>query len=224
MEEMKFDKCGAASVFGALRAVALMQLPLNVVGIVPATENMPDGNAMKPGDVVTTMSGHTVEIVDTDSEGRLVLADALTYAEKYRPAVLIDIATLTGGIVGGLGESATGVFANDDALAREVLDAADRAWDRAWHMPLWPEYRGTFKSAIADFANAGPGGDWAVTAASFLSRFIGDCPWVHLDIAGTATRSGEEIVATGRPVALLAHFLATRAGGRGSDRFSRPAG
>jgi leucyl aminopeptidase len=211
MEQMKFDMCGAASVFGALRAAALMKLPLNVVGIVPAAENMPDGNAMRPGDVVTTMSGQTVEILDTDCEGRVVLADALTYAERYEPAALVDIATLTGGIVSALGEAATGVFSNDDALVREVLDAGERAWDRGWHMPLWREYQDSFKSSVADFANAGSGGDWAVTAASFLSRFAGDRPWVHLDIAGTATKSGEDKGATGRPVGLLAHFLAGRA-------------
>ena len=212
MEQMKFDMCGAASVFGAVRAAALMKLRLNVVGIIPAAENMPDGNAMKPGDVVTTMSGQTVEVLDTDSEGRLVLADALTYAEKYNPAVLIDVATLTGGIVNALGEIATGVFSNSDALAREVLDAGDSAWDRAWHMPLWHEYQDTFKSNIADFANVGPLGDCATTAAGFLSRFTKRYPWVHLDIAGTATKSGEDKGATGRPVALLVHFLAGRAG------------
>jgi leucyl aminopeptidase len=212
MEEMKFDKCGAASVFGALHAAALMKLPLNVVGIIAATENMPDGNAMKPGDVVATMSGQTVEIVDTDCEGRLVLADALTYAEQYDPSVLVDVATLTGGIVSALGELATGLFCNSDALVDEVLEAGDSAWDRVWHMPLWHEYQETFKSNIADFANAGPGGDWAVTAASFLSRFTRRYPWVHLDIAGTASKGGEDKGATGRPVALLAHFLAQRAG------------
>ena len=211
MEEMKFDKCGAASVFGALRAAALMKLPLNVVGIIPAAENMPDGNAMKPGDVVTTMSGQTVEILDTDSEGRLALCDALTYAEKYEPAVLVDVATLTGAIVRALGEVATGVFSNSDALVREVLVAGDGAWDRAWHMPLWPEYQETFKSNIADFANVGPHGDSAITAACFLSRFTRRYPWVHLDIAGTASKSGEDNGATGRPVGLLAHFLAGRA-------------
>jgi len=211
MEEMKFDMCGAASVFGALRAAALMKLRLNVVGIVPAAENMPDGNALKPGDVVTTMSGQTVEVLDTDAEGRLVLSDALTYAGKYRPAVVVDVATLTGGIVSALGELASGAFSNDDALAREVLEAGESAWDRAWHMPLWPEYQETLKSSLADFANAGPGGDWAVTAASFLARFTERYPWVHLDIAGTASKSGEDKGATGRPVALLAHFLARRA-------------
>jgi leucyl aminopeptidase len=213
MEEMKFDMCGAASVFGAVHAAALMKLPLNVVGIIPAAENMPDGNAIKPGDVVTTMSGQTVEILDTDSEGRLLLADALTYAEKYNPAVLVDVATLTGAIVSALGEIASGVFSNDDALVREVLEAGDSAWDRAWHMPLWHEYQDTFKSDIADFANIGPSGDCAITAACFLSRFTRRYPWVHLDIAGTASKGGEEKGATGRPVALLAHFLAGRAGG-----------
>ena len=211
MEQMKFDMCGAASVFGALRVAALMKLPLNVVGIVPAAENMPDGNAIKPGDVVTTMSGQTVEILDTDSEGRVVLCDALTYAEKYKPAVVVDVATLTGGIVSALGEIATGVFSNSDALVREVLEAGDSAWDRAWHMPLWHEYQDTFKSDVADFANVGPHGDCAITAACFLSRFTRRYPWVHLDIAGTATKSGEDKGATGRPVALLAHFLAGRA-------------
>ena len=209
MEEMKFDMCGAASVFGALRAAALMKLRLNGVGIIPAAENMPDGNAIRPGDDVTTMSGQTVEILDTDSEGRVVLADALTYAEKYKPAVLVDVATLTGAIVSALGEIATGVFSNSDALVREVLAAGDRAWDRAWHMPLWHEYQDTFKSDIADFANVGPRGDCAITAACFLSRFTKRYPWVHLDIAGTA--SNDDKGATGRPVALLAHFLAGRA-------------
>ena len=211
MEQMKFDMCGAASVFGVLRAAAVMKLPLNVVGIIPAAENMPDGNAMRPGDVVTTMSGYTVEILDTDSEGRLVLCDALAYADKYTPAVLVDVATLTGGIVSALGEIATGVFSNSEALVREVLAAADSAWDRAWHMPLWPEYQDTFKSSIADFANVGPHGDCAITAACFLSRFTKGYPWVHLDIAGTASKSGQDNGATGRPVALLAHFLAGRA-------------
>ncbi|MBI5275887.1 MAG: leucyl aminopeptidase [Burkholderiales bacterium] len=211
MDEMKFDMCGAASVFGALRAAALMKLPLNVVGIVPATENMPDGNAIKPGDVVTTMSGQTVEILDTDSEGRLVLCEALTYAERYRPAVVVDIATLTGAIVAALGDVASGVFASTDALAREIVEAGDRAWDRAWPMPLWDEYQDALKSNFADLPNIGTHDDCAVTAACFLSRFTRRYPWVHLDIAGTAARTGTHKGATGRPVALLAHFLAGRA-------------
>ena len=211
MDEMKFDMCGAASVFGALHASALMKLPINVVGIVPSTENMPDGNAIKPGDVVKTMSGQTVEILDTDAEGRLVLCDALTYAARYKPAVLVDVATLTGGIVSALGEVATGVFSTSDALVREVIEAGESAWDRVWHMPLWNEYQDALKSNFADFQNTGKSSDCAVTAACFLSRFTKPFPWVHLDIAGTASKSGEDKGATGRPVALLAHFLAQRA-------------
>ena len=208
---MMFDMCGAASVLGALRAAALMKLPLNVVGIVPATENMPGGNAIKPGDVVTTMSGQTVEILDTDSEGRLVLCDALTYAERYHPAAVIDVATLTGEIVSALGDVATGLFSNTDALAHELLQAGDTACDRAWQMPLWDDYQEALQSNFADMPNIGSGTDCAVTAACFLSRFTGRYPWAHLDIAGTAARSGADKGATGRPVALLAHFLAARA-------------
>jgi leucyl aminopeptidase len=215
MDEMKFDMCGAASVFGALRAAALMKLPINVVGIIPATENMPGGDASRPGDIVTTMSGQTVEILDTDCEGRLVLCDALTYARKYQPAAVIDIATLTGEIVTALGDVATGLFSNHDALAREVLAAGERAWDRAWQMPLWEEYQDALKSNFADFPNIGSPADCAVTAACFLSRFTQDYPWVHLDIAGTAAKSGADKGATGRPVALLAHFLAGRTNGSG---------
>jgi leucyl aminopeptidase len=211
MDEMKFDMCGAASVFGALRAAALMKLPLNVVGIIPATENMPGDDAIKPGDIVTTMSGQTVEILDTDAEGRLVLCDALTYAEKYKPAVVVDIATLTSAIVSALGDVASGVFSNSDALAREVLEAGERAWDRAWHMPLWDEYQDALKSNFADFPNIGSHEGDAIIAACFLSRFTKRYPWVHLDIAGTASKSGADKGATGRPVALLAHFLASRA-------------
>jgi leucyl aminopeptidase len=212
MDEMKFDMCGGASVFGVLRAAALMNLSLNVVGIVPATENMPDGNAIKPGDIVTTMSGQTVEILDTDSEGRLVLCEALTYAERYQPAAVIDVATLTSHIVSALGDLASGMFGNDGALTREVLKAGESAWDRVWQMPLWDEYQDALKSNFADFANIGPGDDCAVTSACFLSRFTGRYPWVHLDIAGTASKSGADKGATGRPVALLSHFLAARAG------------
>jgi leucyl aminopeptidase len=211
MDEMKFDMCGAASVFGALRAAALMKLPLNVVGIIPATENMPGGDATRPGDIVTTMSGQTVEILDTDCEGRLVLCDALTYAQRYEPAAVIDVATLTGEIVTALGDVATGLFSNHDSLAREVLEAGESAWDRAWQMPLWEEYQDALKSNFADFPNIGSPADCAVTAACFLSRFTQGYPWVHLDIAGTAARSGVDKGATGRPVALLAHFLAGRA-------------
>ena len=195
---------------GTLVAVSAAD-PLNVVGIIPATENMPDGNAIKPGDVVTTMSGQTVEIIDTDSEGRLVLCEALTYAEKYRPAAVVDIATLTGEIVSALGDVASGVFSNSDALAREILAAGESAWDRAWQMPLWDEYQDALKSDVADLQNIGSRADCAVTAACFLSRFTKRYPWVHLDIAGTAAKSGAHKGATGRPVALLAHFLVGRA-------------
>lgn len=211
MEEMKFDMCGAASVFGALRAAALMKLPLNVVGIIPAAENMPSGSAVRPGDIVTTMSGLTVEILDTDSEGRLALCDAMTYAARFRPAAVLDIATLTGEIVSALGEVASGMFSNDDALAQEVSEAGDRAWDRVWRMPLWDDYQDALKSNFADLSNIGGRDDCAVTAACFLSRFIHGTPWVHLDIAGTAARSGLHKGATGRPVPLLAHFLMGRA-------------
>jgi leucyl aminopeptidase len=211
LDEMKFDMCGAASVFGALHAAALIKLALNVVGIVPAAENMPGGNAMKPGDIVTTMSGQTVEILDTDHEGRLVLSDALTYAERYKPAAVVDIATLTDSIVAALGDIASGVFSSSDALAREVVQAGESAWDRAWHMPLWDEYQDKLESNFADFPNMGPDAAGAITAACFLSRFTERYPWAHLDIAGTASKSGAEKGATGRPVALLAHFLTGRA-------------
>jgi leucyl aminopeptidase len=188
-----------------------MKLPLNVVGIVPATENMPGGDAIKPGDVVTTMSGQTVEILDTDAEGRLVLSDALAYAKQYDPAVIVDVATLTGAIVTALGNVASGLFCNDDALAAEVIAAGDGAWDRAWRMPLWPEYQEALKSNFADVPNIVEHAPDAVIAACFLSRFTKGVPWVHLDVAGTASRGGEHKGATGRPVALLAHFLAVRA-------------
>jgi len=211
MDEMKFDMCGAASVLGTMKAVALMKLPLNVVGVVPTTENMPGGNAIKPGDIVTTMSGQTVEILNTDAEGRLILCDALTYVEKYKPAAVVDIATLTGAMVVALGHVATGLFANSDPLARELLQAGETAWDRAWHMPLWDDYQDQLKSNFADFPNIGSRAGGSVTAACFLSRFTKSYPWAHLDIAGTAWKSGAEKGATGRPVAMLAHFLARRA-------------
>jgi len=211
MDEMKFDMCGAATVLGAMRAAALMKLRLNIVAIIPAAENMPDGNAIKPGDIVTTLSGQTVEILDTDAEGRLVLCDALTYAERFAPSAVIDLGTLTGGIVVALGDQASGLFSNDDALAREVVQAGDSAWDRVWQMPLWVEYQDALKSNFADFPNMGTDSDCAITAACFLSRFTKRYPWAHLDIAGTASRSGASKGATGRPVGLLAHFLARRA-------------
>ncbi len=213
MDEMKFDMCGAASVLGAIKAAAMMKLPLNIVVAVPATENMPDGNASKPGDIVTTMSGQTVEILNTDAEGRLILCDALTYVEKYKPAAVVDVATLTGAMVVALGHVATGMFANNDPLARELLAAGDAAWDRAWHLPMWDEYQEGLKSNFADIPNISTGrAGSSITAACFLSRFAKGFHWAHLDIAGTAWKSGPEKGATGRPVGLLAHFLMKRAG------------
>jgi leucyl aminopeptidase len=211
MDEMKFDMCGAASVLGTMKAIAQMKLPLNVVGVIPATENMPGGNAIKPGDIVTTMSGQTVEILNTDAEGRLVLCDALTYVEKFKPSAVVDIATLTGAIVIALGHVATGLYANSDPLARELLQAGEAAWDRAWHMPLWDDYQEALKSNFADIPNIGSRAGGSITAACFLSRFTKTYPWAHLDIAGTAWKTGAEKGATGRPVALLSHFLARRA-------------
>jgi len=212
MDEMKFDMCGAASVLGAIKACAALALPINVVGLIPATENMPGGGASKPGDVVTSMSGQTIEILNTDAEGRLILCDTLTYAERFEPASVIDVATLTGACVIALGNVATGLFSNDDGFARELLHCGQEAYDRAWHLPLWDDYQEQLKSNFADMANIGgrPGG--SVTAACFLSRFAKNFRWAHLDIAGTAWRSGKEKGATGRPVPLLAHYLLQRAG------------
>ncbi|MEO5676819.1 MAG: leucyl aminopeptidase [Usitatibacter sp.] len=211
MDEMKYDMGGAASVLGAMKAIALMKLPLNVVGAIPSTENMPGGNAVKPGDIVTTMSGQTVEILNTDAEGRLILCDALTYVEKYKPAAVVDVATLTGAMVIALGHVATGLFANSDPLARELIQAGEIAWDRAWHMPLWDEYQEGLKSNFADIPNIGSRAGGSITAACFLSRFTKSYPWAHLDIAGTAWKSGADKGATGRPVSLLVHFLIKRA-------------
>ena len=211
MDEMKFDMCGAASVLGTLKAIAEMKLRINVVGVIPATENMPGGNATKPGDIVTTMSGQTVEILNTDAEGRLILCDALTYAERYKPQAVIDIATLTGACVIALGHVVSGLFANDDALAHEVLAAGEASGDRAWHLPLHDEYQEQLNSNFADFANIGgrPGG--AITAACYLARFTKKMKWAHLDIAGTAWLSGKAKGSTGRPVPLLTQFLIKRA-------------
>jgi leucyl aminopeptidase len=188
-----------------------MKLPLNVVGIVPATENMPGDKATKPGDIVTSMSGQTIEILNTDAEGRLILCDALTYAARFEPATVVDIATLTGACVIALGKVASGLFANDEALAKELLSAGDAAHDRAWHMPLWDDYQVQLKSNFADFANIGGRPAGSITAACFLARFTKQYKWAHLDIAGTAWKSGREKGATGRPVPLLTQFLINRA-------------
>ncbi|HET6720784.1 MAG TPA: leucyl aminopeptidase [Rhodocyclaceae bacterium] len=212
MDEMKYDMCGAASVIGALSACARMQLPINLSVIVPATENMPSGTATRPGDIVRSMSGQSIEILNTDAEGRLILCDALTYAERFSPDAVIDVATLTGACVIALGHVASGLFSNDEGLARDVLAAADESNDRAWRMPLWDDYQDQLKSNFADMANIGGRPAGSVTAACFLSRFAKKFNWAHLDIAGTAWKSGAEKGATGRPVPLLSHFLLSRAG------------
>ena len=212
MDEMKYDMCGAASVLGTMQAVARMALPINLTVVVPATENMPGGNATRPGDIVTSMSGQTIEILNTDAEGRLILCDALTYAERFEPDTVIDVATLTGACVVALGSIATGLFANKDALARDLLDAGEDANDRGWHMPLWDDYQELLKSPFADMANIGGRWGGAISAACFLSRFTKKFDWAHLDIAGTAWKSGADKGATGRPVPMLAYYLLQRAG------------
>ncbi len=213
MDEMKFDMCGAAAVFGVMRAVAELKLALNVIGVVPACENLPSGTANKPGDIVTSMSGQTIEVLNTDAEGRLILCDALTYVERYKPAAVIDIATLTGACVVALGDVNTGLFSADDALADELLAAAKSAVDPTWRLPVQEDYQEQLKSNFADMANIGsPGKAGAVIAACFLARFTKAYPWAHLDIAGTAWKGGAAKGATGRPVPLLTQFLAQRAG------------
>jgi len=207
MDEMKYDMCGAASVFGTLRAAAELNLPLDVIGVVPTCENLPSGRANKPGDVVTTMSGQTVEILNTDAEGRLILCDALTYVQRFKPSTVIDIATLTGACVTALGHVNTGLFTADDALADTLAGVSRRALDPVWRLPLDDEYQDQLKSNFADMANIGGPPAGAVTAACFLSRFAKGYRWAHLDIAGTAWRSGKDKGATGRPVPLLTQYL-----------------
>ncbi len=211
MDEMKYDMCGGASVFGALIAVSEMALPLNVVGIIPSSENLPDGAANKPGDIVTSMSGTTIEILNTDAEGRLILCDAMTYAERYKPAAVVDIATLTGACIIALGHHASGLFSNSDQLAEQLLAAGQQAGDRAWQLPLWEDYSKQLKSNFADLANIGGRSAGSVTAACFLKHFAGNYEWAHLDIAGTAWKSADPKGATGRPVPLLVEFLMTHA-------------
>ena len=213
MDEMKFDMCGAASVLGTLQAVAEMKLKLNVVGIIPSCDNMPSGTATKPGDIVTSMSGQTIEILNTDAEGRLILCDALTYAAKFEPDTVVDIATLTGACVIALGHVASGLFSNQDKLAQELLAAGEQTQDRAWQLPLWEEYQPQLDSNFADMQNIGGRAGGSITAACFLARFTKNFHWAHLDIAGTAWKSGKEKGATGRPVPLLTQFLIHRAGG-----------
>lgn len=209
MDEMKYDMCGAASVLGVFQTLIELQPAINVVGVIAAAENMPSGKATRPGDIVTSMSGQTIEILNTDAEGRLVLCDALTYTERFKPRAVIDIATLTGACVIALGNHATGLFSNDDQLAADLLEAGKRAHDRAWHMPLWDEYQKQLDSNFADIANIGGREGGSITAACFLSRFAKKFKWAHLDIAGTAWKSGSAKGATGRPVPLLVQYLLT---------------
>ena len=206
MDEMKFDMCGGASVFGVITALLKSKLPINVIGIVPAVENMPAGNATKPGDVVTSMSGQTIEVLNTDAEGRLILCDALTYAKKFNPDTVIDIATLTGAVIGALGKIASGLLSNSDELANQLLNSGTRSGDRAWRLPLWEEYDKQLKSNFADMANIG-GEAGTITAACFLARFTKDYNWAHLDVAGTAWISGAKKGATGRPVPMLMEYI-----------------
>ncbi|MEP6391424.1 MAG: leucyl aminopeptidase [Halioglobus sp.] len=211
MDEMKYDMGGAASVFGTMAAITAMDISLNVVAIVAAAENMPSGGATKPGDVVTSMSGQTIEVLNTDAEGRLVLCDALTYAERYKPAAVVDIATLTGACVVALGSHASGMYANDDKLAEQLLSAGVETHDRAWRMPLWDDYQKQINTPFADMANIGGPGGGSITAACFLARFTEKYDWAHLDIAGSAWDSAPK-GATGRPVSLLTQYLLDRAG------------
>ncbi len=207
MDEMKYDMCGAASVIGVLSACADLQLPINIIGLIPTVENMPDGIASRPGDVVTSMSGQTIEILNTDAEGRLILCDALTYAEKFDPEVVIDIATLTGACIAALGAHPAGLLSNHNPLANDLLSAGQTSGDRCWQLPLWDDYQDQLKSNFADMANIGGKGAGTITAACFLSRFTKKYHWAHLDIAGVAWKSGAHKGATGRPVGLLAQYV-----------------
>lgn len=207
MDEMKFDMSGAASVLGVFKALAVLQPAVNVVGLIPACENMPDGRSVKPGDVVTSMSGQTIEVLNTDAEGRLILCDALTYAERFKPAAVVDIATLTGACVIALGAVRSGLFSSDDALAQALHAAGEEAQDLCWRMPLDDEYAEGLKSNFADMGNVAGRAGGSITAAKFLQKFVGNFPWAHLDIAGTAWKGGGAKGATGRPVGLLLQYL-----------------
>ena len=210
MEEMKYDMCGAAGVLGAFEACTLLGLPLNLVTIVAAVENMPDGDAYRPGDVITSMSGLTIEVINTDAEGRMILCDALTYVQKFKPRSIIDVATLTGACVVALGKHATGLMSLDDDLANQLLAAGDEIHDRAWRLPMWEDYQNLLDTPYADMANIGGPNAGAVTAGCFLSRFTQDQRWAHLDIAGTAWDGGTKNGASGRPVGLLVKYLIDR--------------
>lgn len=210
MDEMKFDMCGGAAVLGTLAAVAELDLPINVVGLVPASENLPDGRANKPGDIIKTLQGLTVEILNTDAEGRLLLCDTLTYAKRFDPDIVIDVATLTGACVVALGRHPSGLMSNNEALAADITRAANTAWDRVWPLPLWDDYQEQLKSNFADLANIGGPDGGSITAGCFLSRFAKDFAWAHIDIAGTAWKTGKDKGATGRPVPLLVQYLYDR--------------
>jgi leucyl aminopeptidase len=203
---------GAAGVLGTMLAIGELQPNVNVVAIVPSCENLPDGNANKPGDVVTSMSGQTLEILNTDAEGRLILCDALTYSERFKPKAVIDTATLTGACIIALGNHPCGLLSNDQSLADALLDAGQKSQDRAWQLPLWDEYQDQLKSNFADMANIGGREAGTITAACFLSRFTEKYKWAHLDIAGTAWKSGKEKGSTGRPVPLLTQYLLDQCG------------
>ena len=210
MDEMKYDMCGAASVFGTMKATLELELPVNLVGIIPSCENLPDGNASKPGDIVTSMSGQTIEILNTDAEGRLILCDALTYAGRFKPDTVIDIATLTGACLVALGRHPSGLLCNHPPLGQDLIKAGTTSTDRVWELPLWEDYQSQLDSNFADMANIGGRDAGTITAACFLSRFTRDYHWAHLDIAGTAWHSGSNKGATGRPVPLLMQYLIDR--------------
>ena len=211
MDQMKFDMCGAAAVIGAFEACAAMQLNVNLITVVAAAENMPGSNAYRPGDVLTSMSGQTIEVLNTDAEGRLVLCDALTYSERFNPSALIDVATLTGACVIALGHHASALMSKHDDLADELLEAGMQTVDRAWRMPIWDDYQSQLKTPFADMKNIGGMPAGSITAACFLARFAKDQRWAHLDIAGSAWKWGETEGATGRPVGLLTQFLINQA-------------
>jgi leucyl aminopeptidase len=222
MDEMKFDMGGAASVLGTFRALGELRPAINVIGLIPSCENMPDGRSVKPGDIVTSLSGQTIEILNTDAEGRLILCDALTYAERFKPRAVIDIATLTGACVVALGGVRSGLFASDESLAQSLADAGEAALDPCWRMPLDDEYADGLKSNFADVANVAGRAGGAVNAAKFLQRFAGAYPWAHLDIAGTAWKSGGAKGSTGRPVGLLVQFLLGQQTGSSAKSARRP--
>mgnify|MGYP001554963340 CR=1 FL=1 len=207
MDEMKYDMCGGATVFGVMKACVELDLPINVIGVVPSSENLPDGAANKPGDIVTSMSGQTIEILNTDAEGRLILCDALTYCERFEPAAVIDMATLTGACIVALGRQASGLLSNNDQLSEDLISAGQETYDRVWRLPLWDEYQKQLDSNFADMANIGGPDGGTITAACFLARFTKKYKWAHLDIAGTAWNTGANKGATGRPVSLIMQYL-----------------